>query len=96
MNDNVYAEGPHHAECLRLLNDLHDLLVWAEAMGLKMEKLFFIAMAAFVVFPIVSCFVALPLGAITALGAPVPFNSVLFIAALVTPFIGRAAYEGAE
>ena len=37
MNDNVYAEGPHHAECLRLLNDLHDLLVWAEAMGLKVE-----------------------------------------------------------
>lgn len=38
MNDNVYAEGPHHAECLRLLNDLHDLLVWAEAMGITINS----------------------------------------------------------
>lgn len=35
MNDNVPATNDHHAECLRLLNDLHDLLVWAEAMGLE-------------------------------------------------------------
>jgi hypothetical protein len=38
MNDNVYAEGPHHTECLRLLNDLHDLLVWAEAMGIQINS----------------------------------------------------------
>ncbi len=37
MNDNVTANSPHHAECLRLLNDLHDLLTWAEAMGLEVN-----------------------------------------------------------
>lgn len=37
MNDNVHAEGLHHAQCLRLLNDLHDLLTWAEAMGLSVQ-----------------------------------------------------------
>ena len=30
-NDNIHAETKHHAECLRLINDLHDLLRLAEA-----------------------------------------------------------------
>lgn len=35
MNDNAYPTSPHHMECLRLINDLHDLFLWAEKMGLK-------------------------------------------------------------
>ena len=38
MNDNVTPEGPHHAYCLGLLNDLHDLFAWAEKMGLKINS----------------------------------------------------------
>jgi len=38
VNDNIHADSPHHAECLRLLNDLHDLLVWAEAMGIQINS----------------------------------------------------------
>jgi hypothetical protein len=37
MNDNISADSPHHAQCLSLLNDLHDLLTWAEAMGLSVQ-----------------------------------------------------------
>lgn len=37
MNDNVIPEGPHHAYCLGLINDLHDLFAWAEKMGLKIN-----------------------------------------------------------
>ena len=35
MNDNTYPTSPHHMESLRLINDLHDLFLWAEKMGLK-------------------------------------------------------------
>lgn len=35
MNDNAFPTSPHHLECLRLINDLHDLFLWAEKMGLK-------------------------------------------------------------
>lgn len=35
MNDNVPPSSPHHVECLRILNDLHDLLDWAERNGIK-------------------------------------------------------------
>lgn len=38
MNDNVTPEGPHHAYCLGLLNDLHDLFAWAERMGIKINS----------------------------------------------------------
>ena len=30
-NDNIEAETPHHAECLRLIKDLHDLMRCAQA-----------------------------------------------------------------
>lgn len=30
-NDNIEAETPHHAECLRLLKDIHDLFRCAQA-----------------------------------------------------------------
>ena len=29
-NDNIEAETPHHAECLRLIKDLHDLMRCAQ------------------------------------------------------------------
>ncbi len=32
-NDNLTAETPHHAECLRLIQDLHDLFRCAEKAG---------------------------------------------------------------
>lgn len=35
MNDNAFPMSPHHAECLRLLNDLHDLLDWADRSGIR-------------------------------------------------------------
>jgi hypothetical protein len=38
VNDNIHAQNPHHAECLRLLNDLHDLFTWAEAMGIQINS----------------------------------------------------------
>lgn len=34
-NDNVTAETPHHAECLRLLKDIHDLFRCAQAADRK-------------------------------------------------------------
>lgn len=34
-NDNVTAATPHHAECLRLLKDLHDLFRCAQAADRK-------------------------------------------------------------
>lgn len=36
-NDNVIAESKHHAECLRLIQDLHDLLRCAEKVNLRFE-----------------------------------------------------------
>lgn len=38
MNDNLTPEGPHHAYCLGLLNDLHDLFAWAERMGIEINS----------------------------------------------------------
>lgn len=38
MNDNVPASSAHHAQCIRLLNDLHDLFHWAHGMGLKIDS----------------------------------------------------------
>lgn len=38
MNDNVNAMTPHHAQCLVLLNDLHDLFAWAERMGITINS----------------------------------------------------------
>ena len=37
-NDNIVAESRHHAECLRLIKDLHDLLRCAERVNLKFEQ----------------------------------------------------------
>ena len=37
MNDNAFPTSQHHLECLRLINDLHDLFLWAEKMGLKVS-----------------------------------------------------------
>lgn len=37
MNDNAHPTSPHHVECLRILNDLHDLLDWAERNGIKVD-----------------------------------------------------------
>ena len=34
-NDNMTPETPHHAECLRLIQDLHDLFRCAEKAGHK-------------------------------------------------------------
>lgn len=34
-NDNITADTPHHAECLRLLKDLHDLFRCAQAANRK-------------------------------------------------------------
>lgn len=30
-NDNITADTPHHAECLRLIKDIHDLFRCAQA-----------------------------------------------------------------
>ena len=38
MNDNVHPMSPHHAQCLRLLNDLHDLFDWAGKMGIEINS----------------------------------------------------------
>jgi hypothetical protein len=38
MNDNIEATSAHHAHCLRLLNDLHDLFSWASAHGLTVAS----------------------------------------------------------
>lgn len=38
MNDNTHATSPHHAQCLVLLNDLHDLFAWAERMGIAINS----------------------------------------------------------
>jgi len=37
-NDNLTPDSQHHAECLRLIQDLHDLLVVAERNKLKLEN----------------------------------------------------------
>ena len=34
-NDNIAPESPHHAECLRLLHDLHDLFRCAQVANRK-------------------------------------------------------------
>jgi hypothetical protein len=36
-NDNITAETPHHAECLRLIQDLHDILRLADSAGLRID-----------------------------------------------------------
>lgn len=36
-NDNLTAETPHHAECLRLIQDLHDILRLAQRSGLEIN-----------------------------------------------------------
>ena len=38
MNDNVNPMTPHHAQCLVLLNDLHDLFAWATKMGITINS----------------------------------------------------------
>lgn len=38
MNDNVHPMSPHHAQCLVLLNDLHDLFAWAGKMGIAINS----------------------------------------------------------
>jgi len=38
MNDNVNPMTPHHAQCLVLLNDLHDLFAWADKMGIAINS----------------------------------------------------------
>lgn len=38
MNDNTFASSPHHAQCLVLLNDLHDLFAWAGKMGITINS----------------------------------------------------------
>ena len=38
MNDNVNPMSPHHAQCLVLLNDLHDLFAWAGKMGIEINS----------------------------------------------------------
>lgn len=36
-NDNLTPDSEHHAECLRLIQDLHDLLVVADRHNLRLE-----------------------------------------------------------
>jgi ribonuclease HI len=36
-NDNIHADTQHHAECLRLINDLHDLLRLAESSQIELN-----------------------------------------------------------
>lgn len=38
MNDNTVADSHHHAECLRLLNDLHDLFRWADGRKIQVAS----------------------------------------------------------
>lgn len=37
MNDNAEAHSREHAEALRLINDLHDLLRWADSAKLRVD-----------------------------------------------------------